>query len=206
MRRELKKINAELDRFWFMPDRSGPSHQEIKIVDKIIELSHREEVMWQQRSRIMWLTAGDKNTKFFHQLASQRKWRNKISKLKRVASQVIEDEQEMGSMASAFYKSLYTSKGTTDMNRVLDSVPIKVTSEMNNQLLCPFDKEEVKVALFQMFPTKALGPDGYSMHFFQRHWDICGDEVTTVVLRVLQGQDDPSIINNTSIMLIPKVD
>ena len=42
--------------------------------------------------------------------------------------------------------------------------------------------------------------------FFQRHWELCGDEVTAVVLRVLRGEDDPSIFNNTCIVLIPKVD
>jgi len=77
---------------------------------------------------------------------------------------------------------------------------------MNEGLLAPFEKEEVKIALFQMFPTKAPGPDGMPAHFFQRHWELCGDEVTAVVLRVLRGEDDPSIFNNTSIVLIPKVD
>jgi hypothetical protein len=31
---------------------------------------------------------------------------------------------------------------------------------MNDRLLKTFDEGEVKEALFQMFPTKALGPDG----------------------------------------------
>jgi len=37
---------------------------------------------------------------------------------------------------------------------------------MNEGLLAPFEKEEVKIALFQMFPTKAPGPDGMPAHFF----------------------------------------
>jgi hypothetical protein len=57
-----------------------------------------------------------------------------------------------------------------------------------------------------MFPTKAPGPDGLPAYFFQHHWDLCGDEVTTVVLLVLKGEDDPSIINNTCIVLIPNVE
>jgi hypothetical protein len=42
--------------------------------------------------------------------------------------------------------------------------------------------------------------------FFQRHWDVCGKEITSVVLRVLSGEDDPATINDTFIVLIiPKV-
>jgi hypothetical protein len=62
---------------------------------------------------------------------------------------------------------------------------------MNAILEDPLTREEVRVALFQMFPTKAPSPDGYPSHFFQRHWDLCGDEVCEIVLRVLEGEDDP---------------
>ena len=72
--------------------------------------------------------------------------------------------------------------------------------------MASLDQEEVKTALFQMFPTKAPGPDGMPAHFFQRYWELCGEEVTTVVLRVLRGEDDPSIINKTCIVLISKVE
>ena len=43
------------------------------------------------------------------------------------------------------------------MNLVLDTVPAKVTAAMNESLVAPFDKDEIKRALFQMFPTKAPG-------------------------------------------------
>jgi hypothetical protein len=76
---------------------------------------------------------------------------------------------------------------------------------MNDSLLAPFTESEVKEAMFQMFPTKAPGPDGFPAHFFQRYWELCGAEVTTVVLRVLKGEDDPAVINKTFVVLIPKV-
>ena len=88
---------------------------------------------------------------------------------------------------------------------MLNTVPAKVTPEMNDQLLAPFEEKEVKEALFQMFPTKAPGLDGLPAHFFQRHWDVCGEEVTEAVLRILKGDDDPSCVNETLIVLIPKV-
>ena len=56
-----------------------------------------------------------------------------------------------------------------------------------------------------MFPIKAPGPDGFPAHFFQRHWDVCGDEVTRVVLTIVEGSESAECINNTIMVLIPKV-
>ena len=66
-------------------------------------------------------------------------------------------------------------------------------------------EEEKLKALFQMFPTKAPGPDGFPAHFFQRHWELCGEEVTNIVIKLLSGREDVSAINETLIVLIPKV-
>jgi hypothetical protein len=109
VRLELKRLREELEQLQADPSRTGPSHREIKITDRIVELNHREEIMWQQRSRISWLMAGDKNTRFFHLRASQCRRKNRISKLKRPDGQLTEDLQEMGNLISSFYKELYTS-------------------------------------------------------------------------------------------------
>ena len=91
------------------------------------------------------------------------------------------------------------------MVEVLQHVPVKVTTAMNEQLLAPYDEKEVKTALFQMFPTKAPGPDGFPVHFFQRHWDVFGTTVTKAVLGIVRGEESPACLNDTMLVLIPKV-
>ena len=83
------------------------------------------------------------------------------------------------------------------MDQLLNTVPVKVTIDKNGALLKPFSTDEIKSALFQMFPTTAPGPDGFPAHFFQHHWNNRGEEVATVVLRVLNGEHDPALINDT---------
>ena len=155
------------------------------------ELCLREEIMWRQRARIQWLTEGDSNTKFFHRKASVRKVRNRITELQRADGSVSKDEQEMASMATNFYSNLYASENTVGIEEVMSHIPRKVDDAMNNILTARYTNVEVKEALFQMFPTKAPGPDGFPAHFFQRHWDLCGYEATGIVLHVLSGVDSP---------------
>ena len=53
------------------------------------------------------------------------------------------------------------------MQEVLESVPVKVTNDMHAQLDAAYIEKEVKTSLYQMFPTKASGPDGFPAHFFK---------------------------------------
>ena len=46
--RELKGLRAWLDQLRSDPARTSPSHKELKVVDRIVELNYREEIMWRQ--------------------------------------------------------------------------------------------------------------------------------------------------------------
>ena len=45
---------------------------------EINEVMLREEIMWNQRSRALWIKYGDRNTKFFHATANNRQRKNRI--------------------------------------------------------------------------------------------------------------------------------
>ena len=47
VRLELQRLKEELEQLQANPSRTGPSHREIKITDRIVELNYREEIMWQ---------------------------------------------------------------------------------------------------------------------------------------------------------------
>lgn len=56
-----------------------------------------------------------------------------------------------------------------------------------------------------MLPLKSLGPDGFSVCFYQKYWAIVGDELYAAVLSCLNSRQLIETINDTFIALIPKV-
>ncbi|XP_074270970.1 uncharacterized protein LOC141594882 [Silene latifolia] len=52
---------------------------------------------------------------------------------------------------------------------------------------------------------KAPGPDGFQALFYQKQWSIIQHHVYDMVLKALEGKDFPEGLNDTHIVLIPKV-
>ena len=46
VRKELKLLKRELSNLRAQADRVGPNHRELKMVERIVVLQHREETMW----------------------------------------------------------------------------------------------------------------------------------------------------------------
>ena len=76
---------------------------------------------------------------------------------------------------------------------------------MNAMLLRPFLREEVEVAIKQMKPISAPGPDGMPPLFYQTFWSLIDEDICSAVLDCLNNCKIPSEINSTNITLIPKV-
>ena len=88
--------------------------------------------------------------------------------------------------------------------KVTDTIQSRVTSEINLELINEFTREEVELALKQMHPTKAPGLDGMSALFFQKYWDVIGNDISSMILNVLNSNMSLAEINKTNITLIPK--
>lgn len=50
----------------------------------------------------------------------------------------------------------------------------------------------------------APGPDGLPALFFRKFWNVVGSDLCIFALDVLNNNKDPSLLNNTHIVLIPK--
>lgn len=75
---------------------------------------------------------------------------------------------------------------------------------MNATLTGEFKALEVEVALKQIAPLKAPGPDEMPPPFYQNLWDLVSSDVTSTMLHFLNKGSLPSPLNHTFITLIQK--
>jgi hypothetical protein len=165
----------------------------------------QEELRWRQRAKMNWLVNGDRNSKYFHACANQRRKANTIKKIRDESGCIWETQAEIGSAFETYFKVLFSSGGMVEIEDCLGSVEGRISEEMNESLVRPFVEEEVRLALFQMAPMKAPGPDGFNEGFFQKNWDVVGPEVCKAVLFSLNNATISNDLNSTFIALIPKV-
>ena len=152
-----------------------------------------------------WLKDGNKNSKFFHNIASKRKRRNCFDALldgngvKKAWGDGLEE------VITEYFDTLFTSAGSNSYE-VLACMEKSLTAEQRGLLDAPFTKKDVKDALFSMNPEKARGPDGLNPDFYQKYWNIFEDDVANFCLRTIENGVIPSELGETTIALIPKVD
>jgi hypothetical protein len=161
--------------------------------------------LWRQRSRATWLSERDWNTRFFHGRASQRRRRNKILGLKDEERVWREDKAEVAALIMQNFNNIFRTSLPENIEEAVAHVPNLISQEMNDTLISDFTAKEVELALKQMAPLKALGPDGMPPLFFQKYWKVVGPEVTQGVLSCLNLGHILNAINHTFITLIPKV-
>ncbi|KAB5565243.1 hypothetical protein DKX38_005297 [Salix brachista] len=80
---------------------NDPQSEEFKEAERAAainfnQLSRDEEAYYKQKSRINWLTLGDRNTTFFHRSMRHRHARNRISSLVDKDGILIDDPDKMG--------------------------------------------------------------------------------------------------------------
>ena len=186
-----------------------PEDQNVNLIKRLsaelASLHSKEEKMWKQRSRTLWLQSGNRNTKYFHCQATYRKRRNHIHGIRDKDGVWQSRDPAIEHIIVDYYKELFSSSQPRELEEVLGGVDWVVTEDMNLQLGAEFTVAKVELALKQMGPLKAPGPDGMAPIFYQSYWHIVGNDITTAVLACLKDGSLLKKINHTHICLIPKV-
>lgn len=172
-----------------------------------LQLQYRlEEEFWRNKSRVLWLQAGDKNTKYLHAKTKQRRQRNRILHIEDDQGRSYSKAKDIKSHIIKYFKSLYKSNGVNISLHLLNGIPKSVTEEINRSLTRAVSEEEIKSALFAMNPDKAPGPDGMTAGFYRQHWETIKTGVISYVKLFFEHSFLDARLNRTHICLIPKID
>lgn len=137
---------------------------------KLVRLAHLEETSWRQKSRATWLKEGDNNTSFFHRTANSNRRRNYIGELE-VDSIRYEDKEDVKAQVLQFYHSLYQENES--WRPLADGITFdSIGIEDRDMLDRPFELDEVVQVLKGLQGDKAPGPDGFTMAFFHKCWQV----------------------------------
>lgn len=92
-----------------------------------------------------------------------------------------------------------------DIDKILETIPSSITDAQNTLLIRSFTRQEIFDVIKSMNPTKAPGPDGIYAIFYQKYWDIVGEDTCNICLQILNEGTSMTQINKTHITLIPKM-
>ncbi|KAL4332531.1 hypothetical protein GQ457_07G011940 [Hibiscus cannabinus] len=106
----LARLNG-IDRALESSFRPSLVRLEDKLKRELDEVLAFEESLWHQRSRITWISEGDRNTSFYHMITRNRREHNTVRKLKVENDEWCVDSEALKSHDVAFFKGLFTADG-----------------------------------------------------------------------------------------------
>lgn len=131
------------------------------------EAYKKEEEFWSKKSRVIWLKKGDRNTKYFHSITSERRKRNIIDEIKTDEGISYTEEGEIWEVRAKYFANLFTKAQPQECDQIFEGILRIITKSMNRKLIRSVKDHEIKKALFSIYPNKAPGPEGMPPLFFQ---------------------------------------
>eukprot|EP00253_Pinus_taeda_P001849 PITA_01849 len=163
-----------------------------------------EEEEKRQKSRCLWLRAGDKNTSFFHNSLKLRHARNQVDKIL-VEGKEISDKEGIKEAAYRHFQSLLSADPQSPDNMdFLRPIEKKISDWQNRELDQDVSEEEIKLAAFGMQQDKAPGRDGFTVAFYRNHWDTIKKDYIRMVKNVFQKHKMGDNTKSSHLAFIPK--
>ena len=129
--------------------------------------------------------------------------------LNRADGMTTEDGDEMRNIATGYYKHLLTEDTMAigeDISEdiILQSIPKKVTTEMNTWLVRPLSIIEIWEALSDLDADSCPGINGLTSHFFTCLWSTIKEDLLQAYQEIITSRSMPEKFGQGMIHLIPK--
>ncbi|XP_038974091.1 uncharacterized protein LOC120105576 [Phoenix dactylifera] len=167
-------------------------------------LLRQHETFWRQKSRVQWVSEGDRNTRFFHRTTVIRRQRSMIHSLHDGSGHRVEGEPAIRQVLLDLFRTRWSEdEEASDGDRPL-RVDVGIRDAESVSLIRPVSALEVQEAVWALTPDKASGPDGFPLFFFQQYWGIIRPAVVEAIQCFFTQAAMPVGWKATFITLIPK--
>ena len=201
----INALTEEIVKIQAKPSSESNRREEAFIQQELNTWLSRNESMWRQKSRETWLKDGDRNSKFFHMSTVIRRRKNSIDTIRGDDGEWIVKISEIREFAVQKFNHLFTSD-TVSFPSDLDNLITPAITDLENSSLCLIPSPiEIRDAMFSMHSLKSPGPDGLPPLFYKKYWAVVGNSVIKAVQNFFVSGKMLKEVNNTFIVLIPKV-
>ena len=90
-----------------------------------------EEAYWKQRSRLLWLRLGDRNSGFFHSVTKGRRRANMFSVIEDEQGAPVYKEEQIAQVIVEYFGKLFSSSATNSTETVSYALDPVITEEQN---------------------------------------------------------------------------
>ncbi|KAF2302890.1 hypothetical protein GH714_010306 [Hevea brasiliensis] len=162
-----------------------------------------KESLWRPKSRVQWVKEGDKNTKFFHLAASNRRRKNFIGCIK-TSSGMVTDVNGIRAEAVNDFTALFSESDYSRPSLLIGNITSLPPSSAE-LLEAPFSYEEIQAAVWYCGNGKAPGPDGFNFSFFKASWDFIWPDIMRMVDEFFRTSCLSKGNNSSFVTLAPKI-
>ncbi|CAM8972188.1 unnamed protein product [Rhodiola kirilowii] len=176
-------------------------------MDRRVELLREAlcEAQRMQRANVKWLEEGDASTKYFYSILKGRRSRNNIKSVKCADGSVTTYHSSIKRELVCYFKDILAqTKECSSPKPEIINRGKKVDDSQCMGLVCEATNKEIWNALCKIGSDKSSGPDGFSVSFFKKNWNVVGREFCNGIRHCLKHNALPKGMNAAYISLIPK--
>lgn len=123
----IQTKNQELLQIQMLDDCDNGAEEKV-IQEELHNLLAQEELKWKQRAKEAWLQLGDRNTKYFHSCATQKKGRSQVLKIKDIAGRWCHTKEDIEAAFNQYFTELFTTGEDLELETCLDNLDRKSNS------------------------------------------------------------------------------
>ncbi|KAF6152715.1 hypothetical protein GIB67_021375 [Kingdonia uniflora] len=174
------------------------------VTGKLNIIMVNEELLWQQKFRVKWLKAGDRNISFFLAVARIKQDKNVISAAENDQGVVLTNQDNIKDFIVKFYRTKFAFKEIQIDDSLVDLIPKMIQDADNEMLTAIPNDDEIRSVVLGMDPDSSPGLDGISGCFYTKCWEVVGQSVCNPVKFYFVDSVLTKGLNSCFIVLLPK--